>query len=165
LGWVWILGVSYGLVRSMIVLGQADMAVILDALKMMVPGVAIVIYDISRGPKGQIPVGIVLLLFSIISAFTDIISYVRLFAVGLAGVAVADAFNHMALSIGFNNVASGIAASLILVVAHLFNIVLCGFGVLVHGLRLNVLEFSGHLGLEWAGFKYEPFRKIKQSAS
>ncbi|MBI5150244.1 MAG: hypothetical protein HZA28_05690 [Candidatus Omnitrophica bacterium] len=165
LGWVWILGVSFGLVRSMIVLGQADMAVILNALKMMVPGVALVIYDIARGPKGQIPVGIVLLLFSIISAFTDIISYVRLFAVGLAGVAVADAFNNMALSIGFNDVTSGIFASLILVVAHLFNIVLCGFGVLVHGLRLNVLEFSGHLGLEWAGFKYEPFRKLKQTSS
>lgn len=163
LGWVWILWVSYGLVKSMIILGQADMAVILDALKGMVPGVVLIVYDIARGPKSQIPVGIVLLLFSIISAFTDIVSYVRLFAVGLAGTAVADAFNQMALSIGFNNVASGIFTSLILVVGHAFNIVLCGFGVLVHGLRLNVLEFSGHLGLEWAGFKYEPFQKIKQS--
>ncbi len=163
LGWAWILWVSYGLVKSMIILGQADMAVILGALKGMVPGVVLITYDIARGPKSQIPVGIVLLLFSIISAFTDIVSYVRLFAVGLAGTAVADAFNQMALSIGFNNVASGIFTSLILVVGHAFNIVLCGFGVLVHGLRLNVLEFSGHLGLEWAGFKYEPFKKIKQS--
>ena len=163
LGWVWILWVSYGLVRSMIILGQADMAVILDALKRMIPGVVLITYDIARGPKSQIPVGIVLLLFSIISAFTDIVSYVRLFAVGLAGTAVADAFNQMALSIGFNNVVSGIFTSLILVVGHAFNIVLCGFGVLVHGLRLNVLEFSGHLGLEWAGFKYEPFKKIQQS--
>lgn len=163
LGWVWILWKSFGLVKSMIVLGQADMAVILDALKGMIPGVVLIIYDIARGPRNQIPVGIVLLLFSIISAFTDIISYVRLFAVGLAGVAVANAFNQMALSIGFNNIGAGIAASLILVAAHGFNIVLCGFGVLVHGLRLNVLEFSGHLGLEWAGFKYEPFKRIKQS--
>lgn len=163
LGWVWILWVSYGLVRSMIILGQADMAVILDALKGMIPGAVLIIYDIARGPKSQIPVGIVLFLFSIISAFTDIVSYVRLFAVGLAGTAVADAFNQMALSIGFNNVVSGIFTSLILVVGHAFNIVLCGFGVLVHGLRLNVLEFSGHLGLEWAGFKYEPFKKIQQS--
>ena len=163
LGWVWILGVSYGLVKSMIILGQADMAGILDALKMMIPGGVLIIYDIARGPKSQIPVGIVLLLFSIISAFTDIVSYVRLFAVGLAGTAVADAFNQMALSIGFNNVVSGVFTSLILVVGHAFNIVLCGFGVLVHGLRLNVLEFSGHLGLEWAGLKYEPFKKIKQT--
>ena len=163
LGWVWILWVSYGLVRSMIILGQADMAVILNALKMMVPGAVLIIYDIARGPKSQIPVGIVLLLFSIISAFTDIVSYVRLFAVGLAGTAVADAFNQMALSIGFNNVVSGIFTVLILVVGHAFNIILCGFGVLVHGLRLNVLEFSGHLGLEWAGFKYEPFKKIQQA--
>ncbi|MEK6714012.1 MAG: hypothetical protein AABY41_07450, partial [Nitrospirota bacterium] len=60
-------------------------------------------------------------------------------------------------------VVSGIFTSLILVVGHAFNIVLCGFGVLVHGLRLNVLEFSGHLGLEWTGFQYEPFKKINQS--
>jgi len=163
LGWVWVLWTSFGLVKSMIILGQADMAVILNALKMMIPGVILIIYDIARGPKNQIPVGIVLLLFSIISAFTDIVSYVRLFAVGLAGVAVADAFNQMALTIGFNSVASAIITSLILVVGHAFNIILCGFGVLVHGLRLNVLEFSGHLGLEWTGFKYEPFKKIKQS--
>lgn len=162
LGWVWVLWTSFGLVKSMIIMGQSDMTVILDALKMMIPGIVLIIYDIARGPKNQISVGIVLLLFSIISAFTDIVSYVRLFAVGLAGVAVADAFNQMAMSIGFNNVGAGIITSIILVVGHAFNIVLCGFGVLVHGLRLNVLEFSGHLGLEWTGFKYDPFKKLTQ---
>lgn len=163
LGWVWILWKAFCLAKSMILLGASDMTVILQALKGMTPGIALIVADILRGPKSQISVGVVLLLFSIISAFTDIVSYVRLFAVGLAGTAVADAFNQMALSIGFNNVAAGIITSLILVVGHLFNIVLCGFGVLVHGLRLNVLEFSGHLGLEWAGFRYEPFKKLKQS--
>lgn len=163
LGWVWILWKAFCLAKSMILLGASDTTVILQALKGMTPGIALIVADILRGPKSQISVGVVLLLFSIISAFTDIVSYVRLFAVGLAGTAVADAFNQMALSIGFNNVAAGIITSLILVVGHLFNIVLCGFGVLVHGLRLNVLEFSGHLGLEWAGFRYEPFKKLKQS--
>ncbi len=163
LGWVWILWKAFCLAKSMILLGASDMAVILQALKGMTPGIALIVADILRGPKSQIFVGVVLLLFSIISAFTDIVSYVRLFAVGLAGVAVADAFNQMALSIGFNNVTAGIITSLILVVGHIFNIVLCGFGVLVHGLRLNVLEFSGHLGLEWAGFRYEPFKKLTRN--
>jgi V/A-type H+-transporting ATPase subunit I len=163
LGWVWVLLQAFLLARSMIILGASDMSVILKALQGMLPGVVLIVADIVKGPRDQISVGVVLLLFSIISAFTDIVSYVRLFAVGLAGVAVADAFNQMALSIGFNNVTAGIITSLILVVGHIFNIVLCGFGVLVHGLRLNVLEFSGHLGLEWAGFRYEPFKKLKQS--
>ena len=163
LGWIWVLGQTYLLAKSMIILGASDMSVIVHALQWMLPGIALIVTDIVRGPKDQISVGVVLLLFSIISAFTDIVSYVRLFAVGLAGVAVADAFNQMALGFGFSHLWTGVITALILVVGHVFNIVLCGFGVLVHGLRLNVLEFSGHLGLEWAGFKYEPFKKQTSS--
>ena len=29
--------------------------------------------------------------------------------------------------------------------------------VIVHGVRLNTLEFSSHLGMSWSGFAYEPF--------
>jgi V/A-type H+-transporting ATPase subunit I len=32
--------------------------------------------------------------------------------------------------------------------------------VIVHGIRLNMLEFSGQLGMQWSGKKYEPFREI-----
>jgi V/A-type H+-transporting ATPase subunit I len=35
---------------------------------------------------------------------------------------------------------------------------MCVLGVVVHGVRLNMLEFSGHLGMEWSGYKYTPFR-------
>jgi V/A-type H+-transporting ATPase subunit I len=31
--------------------------------------------------------------------------------------------------------------------------------IIVHGVRLNMLEFSGHLGMEWSGIKYEPFKE------
>jgi len=31
--------------------------------------------------------------------------------------------------------------------------------VVVHGIRLNVLEFSSQLGMEWSGYNYEPFRE------
>ena len=75
-------------------------------------------------------------------------------------MAVADAFNRMALGIGFNNIFAGLAALLILGFTHLFlNIILCAMGVLVHGIRLNVLEFSSHLGMEWSGVKYNPFKQ------
>lgn len=99
------------------------------------------------------------LLLSVMGFFGDTVSYIRLFAVGLASVSVADAFNQMALSVGFDNALVGIGAIVILVIGHALNMVLACFGVLVHGIRLNLLEFSSHLGLEWVGKEYNPFRK------
>ena len=158
IGWVLILWSMFFLANMMII----GMPLVGVFKYLLIAGILLVVADILRGPKSNIFTGFILSFFSIISAFTDIVSYIRLFAVGLAGVAVANAFSQMALSIGFNSVVSGIITSLILVGGHLFNIVLCGFGLLVHGLRLNVLEFSGHLGLEWSGFKYEPFKKLSR---
>ena len=125
---------------------------------LFITGAVLILIDIFTQTKSTIFVNVILFVFGIINAFTDVVSYVRLFAVGLAGVAVADAFNEMALDFGFNGVVPSLITVLILVVGHLFNIVLSGFGILVHGLRLNVLEFSGHLGLEWGGVKYAPFK-------
>jgi len=86
----------------------------------------------------------------IISAFSDIVSYIRLFAVGLAGVTVAASFNDMA---------SGVFAPVVLILGHGLNIVLGMMSVMVHGVRLNMLEFSGHMGQEWTGMPYEPFKE------
>ncbi|MDD3374240.1 MAG: hypothetical protein PHY73_00760 [Candidatus Omnitrophica bacterium] len=102
------------------------------------------------------------LLMSIVNMFTDIVSYIRLFAVGLATVAVADAFNQMALGIGFNSFFAGLATAMILVLGHVLNIALGAMAILVHGIRLNVLEFSSHLNMEWAGIAYNPFRKVEE---
>jgi V/A-type H+/Na+-transporting ATPase subunit I len=103
------------------------------------------------------------LLQNLINTFTDILSYIRLFAVGLATVAVADAFNQMAANIGFSNFFTGLGTAIILISGHLFNIILCSLAVIVHGVRLNVLEFSGHLNMEWTGYMYNPFKRIKGS--
>jgi len=93
--------------------------------------------------------------------FVDIVSYVRLFAVGSASFAVANAFNQMGMDMGWGSVWSGMGAALIILFGQVLNIMLCGMGVLVHGVRLNTLEFSGHLGMQWVGYRYEPFRKRK----
>jgi V/A-type H+-transporting ATPase subunit I len=95
--------------------------------------------------------------FDVIANFVDVVSYIRLFAVGSAGVAVAMAFNEMALGMGITGMV------LIMLVGHLLNIVLCVMGVLVHGIRLNTLEFSGHMGMTWSGFKYSPFARDRLS--
>jgi V/A-type H+-transporting ATPase subunit I len=103
--------------------------------------------------------GINNLIMSFVNTITDVVSYIRLFAVGLAGVAIADAFNNMAMGIGYNSVLTGAATSLILVLGHSLNILLGPLAILVHGVRLNLLEFSGHMNITWSGFSYKPLRK------
>ncbi|MFT5386915.1 MAG: V/A-type H+-transporting ATPase subunit I [Candidatus Omnitrophota bacterium] len=92
----------------------------------------------------------------VIGAGTDIISYIRLFAVGLATVAVADAANSMPEAL------PGVGVGL-MIFLHMLNLILAAMAILVHAIRLNVLEFSGHLGLEWVGSKYNPFKITKKN--
>ena len=93
-----------------------------------------------------------------ISAFSDIISYIRLFAVGLATVEIAKSFNGMAA--GMAHGALGIIlASIVLLLGHTLNLAMGALAVVVHGVRLNMLEFSGHLGMEWTGRPYKPFKE------
>ena len=96
---------------------------------------------------------------SIISSFSDIVSYIRLFAVGLATFIVASNFNTIAIGSGINSMVSGIIAAIVLLIGHSINLALCGMSVLVHGVRLNMLEFSGHSGIQWSGKPYEPFKE------
>ncbi len=107
-------------------------------------------------------IGIITLFLDVISNFVDIISYIRLYAVGAASLAVAQAFNEMAVGVGFEGFAS-LGAALILFAGHGLNIILGAMGVMVHGIRLNTLEFSGHAGVEWAGIHFNPFRKNKET--
>jgi len=94
---------------------------------------------------------------SIISSFSDIVSYLRLFAVGYSSVVIASSFNDMALSNGINGFITGIIAAFILFIGHILNISLGFMGVIVHGIRLNMLEYSGHLGMQWSGKEYKAF--------
>jgi V/A-type H+-transporting ATPase subunit I len=99
-----------------------------------------------------------------VGSFADIISYIRLFAVGLAGSSIAQSFNEMAVpvdgfgAIGVSFVLRLFAAVLILVFGHALNIVMNALSVIVHGVRLNLLEYgANHLGMEWSGYAYKPF--------
>jgi V/A-type H+-transporting ATPase subunit I len=99
-----------------------------------------------------------------IGAFADIISYIRLFAVGLATVEIAKAFNAMASDMGAS-VVGFIGAILVLLIGHGLNLAMGAMSVVVHGVRLNMLEFSGHLGMEWSGVAYTPFSNGTEEAA
>ena len=104
---------------------------------------------------------------NIMSALGDIISYVRLFAVGLASVKVAENFNSMATGLVSSdhalwlNALMCVAMVAILVVGHALNLAMAGLSILVHAVRLNTLEFSNHKGVSWSGYSYSPFRSQK----
>jgi V/A-type H+-transporting ATPase subunit I len=157
LGWILVLwGVFF--IANNIVLGK-EMAK--ATIPLLIAGASIILFfanfqkNIIKGilvTLGNLPL-------SIISSFSDIVSYIRLFAVGLATVIVATSFNEMALGSGINSVLSGIIAAIILLLGHSINLVLCGMSILVHGVRLNMLEFSGHVGVQWTGKPYQPFKE------
>jgi len=98
-----------------------------------------------------------LTILSSISAFSDVVSYVRLYAVGLATLEIAKAFNSMASGVGSSWIGI-VLASLVLFLGHSLNIILAVMAIVVHGIRLNMLEFSGHMGMEWSGIAYKPFK-------
>ncbi|MFC2114319.1 V-type ATP synthase subunit I [Bacteroidota bacterium] len=96
---------------------------------------------------------------SLINGFSDVVSYVRLFAVGMATTVVAASFNEMILPAGADiTVLKMITASIALLLGHGLNIILAIMAVMVHGIRLNMLEFAGHLGIEFSGEEYNPFK-------
>lgn len=97
---------------------------------------------------------------SLISGFSDIVSYVRLFAVGMATAAVAASFNNMVIPAGGiadMGILDLLMAAVGLILGHGLNIVLALMAVMVHGIRLNMLEFAGHLGVQFSGEAYRPF--------
>jgi len=94
----------------------------------------------------------------ITNVFSDIMSYIRLWAVGLAGASIASTVDGFAGSM-VSHLIFFIFGVVLFLFGHSFNMVLNVLSVLVHGVRLNTLEFSSHLGLSWSGFSYKPFAK------
>lgn len=101
--------------------------------------------------------------FNIIGSFVDVLSYIRLFAVGMAGYYIAASFNGMGVSIWKASPYFLLFGVLVILFGHLLNLGLCALSVLVHGVRLNTLEFSNHVGLSWSGSNFKPFTNHKKS--
>jgi V/A-type H+-transporting ATPase subunit I len=95
-------------------------------------------------------------------AFGDVLSYLRLFALGLASGSLAAEFNNMAM--GINDAMPGVGvffALLVLLLGHLVNLALGLASAVIHGLRLNVIEFF-NWGLKEEGSLFKPFRRTER---
>ena len=95
----------------------------------------------------------------------DVLSYIRLYALGLAGGMLGGAFNDIATMIlGENpNIGSWIGFIVIIVFAHILNLALSALGAFVHPLRLTFVEYFKNVGYEGKGERYNPLAKKVES--
>ena len=91
----------------------------------------------------------------------DVLSYLRLYALGLAGAMLGMAFNDMGKMVlgDGSNLVLWIPFILLVLIGHTLNIAMCALGAFVHPLRLNFLEFFKNSGYEAAGRKFNPLTK------
>lgn len=93
----------------------------------------------------------------------DVLSYIRLFALGLAGGILGNVFNSLALQVGDGLPAwiGWLPTICIMLFGHGLNFALCLISSVVHPLRLTFVEFYKNADFEGGGLEYKPFHKIK----
>ena len=91
----------------------------------------------------------------------DVLSYIRLYALGLAGSMLGMAFNDMGVMIlgDTPNIGKWLGFLFLVIFGHTLNIAMCALGAFVHPLRLNFLEFFKNSGYEATGRVYNPLKK------
>lgn len=113
-------------------------------------------------PLKRFLIGLASSILPLLSTFSDIMSYIRLFAVGLASYYIASAFNGLGAKVADS--ATWIGGAPIVIFGHALNIGLAAIAIFAHGVRLNMLEFSNNAGIKWAGYAYRPFTKNKYTS-
>jgi V/A-type H+-transporting ATPase subunit I len=152
LGWALFIWGMYGVVGMFVL--QAPLNWQTPWPYLLMAGAGLAIAFASPGPNlvKALAAGLAAFPLSMLSAFSDVISYVRLMAVGLASSVLAVSFNEMAFQADFLPI-----TILVLVLGHGLNIGLALIAMFAHGVRLNMLEFASNLGMQWAGYPFRPF--------
>ena len=96
----------------------------------------------------------------------DLLSYIRLFALGVSSGILGYVFNNLASQMSGNiPVVSQIIFVLILVIGHGLNIFMASLGAFVHPLRLTFVEFYKNAGFQGGGKPYTPFMKKEEAVN
>lgn len=114
--------------------------------------------DIHRNPLVNIGSGLYETYNTVTGLLGDVLSYLRLYALGLAGGMLGNAFNQLGLSVYGIDVPGVSIPCFVLIVGfgHTLNLAMCCLGAFVHPLRLNFLEFFKNSGYEGTGKAYSP---------
>ena len=114
--------------------------------------------DLHRNPLVNMGVGLWDTYQMVTGLLGDVLSYLRLYALGLAGAKLGEAFNAIGVQALGDGGVNWIFFILIVVIGHVLNIAMCVLGAFVHPLRLNFLEFFKNSGYEGSGRKYKPLQ-------
>jgi len=154
-GWaIWFYGI-YGLVGLVLVGGSFDLwQWPYYPWGLIVGGsLAILFAAPDRNLLKMLGLGLANFPLSAIGSFGDTMSYLRLWAIGLAGSVLALSFYTMTADLPIYITIPIVAAG------NALNIALSLIALMVHGVRLNMLEFANNLGMQWNGYSYEPFSR------
>jgi len=93
----------------------------------------------------------------------DLLSYIRLFALGISSAVMGFVFNDLAMSLsGDIPVISQLVMVVILLIGHGMNIFMSGLGSMVHPMRLTFVEFYKNADFQGGGKKYQPFSRVNK---
>lgn len=162
--WGWTLLIVGGVaVAAMALAGVMD-AGLTKMVIIILGGISVlgifVFNNIHRNPLANIGAGLWDTYNTATGLLGDVLSYLRLYALGLAGAMLGYAFNDLGLMIlGDGGIGQWIGFIAVVVIGHALNIAMCALGAFVHPLRLNFLEFFKNSGYEGAGRNYKPLQK------
>ena len=161
--WGWVLLIVGGLIVALLGVGSILSAA---AIKwaIIVIGVlsALAIYIFNtpgRNPLMNVGAGLWDTYNMATGILGDVLSYIRLFALGLAGGMLGAAFNDLALMVKGDGIVTWIPFILILLFGHVLNVLMSALGSFVHPLRLTFVEYFKNAGYEGKGSKYNPLKK------
>ncbi len=119
--------------------------------------------DLKRNPFINVGAGLWDAYNMILGVIGDVLSYIRLFALGISGAVMGFVFNDLAFNLsGDIPVLSPIIMIIILLIGHGLNIFMSSLSAFVHPMRLTFVEFYKNSGFEGGGKKYKPFAAYKE---
>jgi V/A-type H+-transporting ATPase subunit I len=133
----------------------------------------LVLNNVKRNPIINIGAGLWDAYNNITGLLSDVLSYIRLFAIGLSGGVLAQVFNSLAKGLsGLDGIAADapwtayigpvIGAAVILIIGHAINLFMSAISSFVHPMRLTFVEFYKNAGFEMSQRTFDPIRKINE---
>jgi V/A-type H+-transporting ATPase subunit I len=181
---------TFGLLGWFIILLSGSLAAGLPMFGLAIPGfdtsspifygclglgavLMLLLNNVKRNPLINIGAGLWDTYNNITGLLSDVLSYIRLFAIGLSGGVLAQVFNSLAMGLsGLSEGVAGsawyvvalqiVAASIILLIGHGINLFMSAISSFVHPMRLTFVEFYKNAGFEMGQRSFEPIRKMNK---
>lgn len=164
-GWIALLvgGLAYGFGRSGV--GSTELLLGYGQWGMIAGAFSVLLFSSERSPwtlrlktHGIRLADGLMSLTSVTRAFGDVLSYLRLFALGLASAQLATTFNDLTYKASCCIGVGSLLAVVVVTLGHGLNLILAVMSGVVHGLRLNCIEFFSW-GLPQEGYPFQPFSR------